>query len=65
MIHLNGLPVKLNSPMSLSNLLEAQHIDFLGVAVARNETIVSRATWESTLINDGDRIEVIAVMQGG
>ncbi|MHB8191192.1 MAG: sulfur carrier protein ThiS [Ferrimicrobium sp.] len=65
MIHLNGLSIELNSPTSLSNLLEAQNIDLLGVAVARNETIVSRAAWESTLINDGDRIEVITAMQGG
>lgn len=36
-----------------------------GVAVAVNETIVPRTTWEATALGDGDRVEVLTAVQGG
>jgi sulfur carrier protein len=36
-----------------------------GVAAALNETVVPRAQWSSTLLSEGDRVEVLTAVQGG
>ena len=36
-----------------------------GVAVARNDEIVPRATWATTPVADGDAIEIVRPVQGG
>ncbi|WP_159775732.1 sulfur carrier protein ThiS [Streptomyces sp. HM190] len=36
-----------------------------GVAAALNETVVPRAQWPSTLLREGDRVEVLTAVQGG
>ena len=36
-----------------------------GVAVAVNDTVVPRAAWETTTLDDGDRVEVLTAVQGG
>jgi sulfur carrier protein len=36
-----------------------------GVAVALNETVVSRSQWPDVTLSDGDRIEVLTAAAGG
>lgn len=36
-----------------------------GIAVARNDTIVRRAEWADTHIDDGDTFEIVTARQGG
>ncbi|MGH3747733.1 MAG: sulfur carrier protein ThiS [Micromonosporaceae bacterium] len=36
-----------------------------GVAVAVNGEVVPRAEWSSTVLGEGDRIEVLTAAQGG
>lgn len=36
-----------------------------GVAVALNDSVVSRADWAHTPLNEGDRVEVLTAVQGG
>ena len=36
-----------------------------GVAAAVNETVVPRSQWSGTLLDDGDRVEVLTAVQGG
>ncbi len=36
-----------------------------GVAAAVNDEVVSRTAWDSTLLSDGDRVEVLTAVQGG
>ncbi|MGW3953750.1 sulfur carrier protein ThiS [Streptomyces sp. NPDC004752] len=36
-----------------------------GVAAALNETVVPRAQWPSTVLREGDRVEVLTAVQGG
>ncbi|MCT2593359.1 sulfur carrier protein ThiS [Streptomyces sp. N2-109] len=36
-----------------------------GVAAAVNETVVPRGQWPETVLNDGDRIEILTAVQGG
>jgi sulfur carrier protein len=36
-----------------------------GVAVAVNDEVVTRSTWETTVLGDSDRVEVLTAVQGG
>jgi sulfur carrier protein len=36
-----------------------------GVAVAVNDEVVTRSTWETTALGDSDRVEVLTAVQGG
>ncbi len=36
-----------------------------GIAVAVNDTVAPKGTWDSHAVRFGDRIEVIAAQQGG
>jgi sulfur carrier protein len=36
-----------------------------GVAVAVNDEVVTRSSWETTTLRDSDRVEVLTAVQGG
>lgn len=36
-----------------------------GTAVARNGEVVPRSQWPTTLLSDGDRVEILGAAQGG
>ncbi|GAA1974008.1 hypothetical protein GCM10009718_07460 [Isoptericola halotolerans] len=36
-----------------------------GLAVAIDDAVVPRGTWESVVVRAGDRIEIVAAVQGG
>jgi sulfur carrier protein len=36
-----------------------------GIAVAVNETVVPRASWDATPLAAGDRVEILTAVQGG
>ncbi|MER6001756.1 sulfur carrier protein ThiS [Nonomuraea sp. NPDC051941] len=36
-----------------------------GVAVAVNDEVVTRSSWETTALSDRDRVEVLTAVQGG
>ena len=36
-----------------------------GIAIAVNGRVVRRSAWGETPVNEGDRIEIVAPMQGG
>ena len=62
-IILNGTAIE-TGPCSLADLLAAQ--GFSGrVATAVNEGFVPAALRAGHMLNDGDRVEVVAPMQGG
>lgn len=64
----NGEARELPDAISVAELLagEAPGLgDGRGVAVAIDEQVVPRSAWEATKLQDGQRIEVLAAMQGG
>ena len=64
-ITLNGDPFELSAPMKISELLEHLNIDPRRVAVEHNLMVLKRAAFESTLVNEGDRVEVVNFVGGG
>lgn len=64
-IRLNGDPFDLAEPVSVSVLLEQLAIDARRVAVERNQIVVKRAAYDSTVVAEGDEIEIVNFVGGG
>lgn len=66
-ITLNGEDKSVESGISIQDLLIdlAHDPDRRGIAVAVNAEIVVRANWSSTRLGSGDRVDIIAAVQGG
>jgi sulfur carrier protein len=64
-IQLNGDPYKVAGPLTVSDLLALLEIDSRRVAVEHNLTVLKRATFDSTLVNEGDAIEIVNFVGGG
>jgi sulfur carrier protein len=64
-IVVNGKPVELDQPMSVTDYLT--HIGFEGrrVAVAVNSEVLQIEEYEATVIGDGDTVEVVRAVGGG
>ena len=52
---------------TLGGLLQAKEIDphQRGIAVAVNGAVVPRTAWPQTVLQPGDRIEIVRARQGG
>ena len=64
-IQLNGEPHEVPEPISVSRLLEALDIDPRRVAVEHNRLVVRKAAYGSTVVSDGDEVEVVNFVGGG
>ncbi|MEU7568569.1 sulfur carrier protein ThiS [Streptomyces fradiae] len=64
-VSVNGEPRELAAPVALDALVAALTAAPSGVAAAVNETVVPRGAWASTVLRDGDRVEVLTAVQGG
>ena len=64
-IRLNGDPFDLTEPLSVSALLARLEIDSRRVAVERNQIVVKRVAYDSTVVAEGDEIEIVNFVGGG
>jgi thiamine biosynthesis protein ThiS len=64
-IRLNGEAHELPGPVSLSALLAALDIDPRRVAVEHNLVVVRRPAYASTIVGEGDEIEIVNFVGGG
>ena len=62
---LNGKPLTLDNTLSITDLLIDQGYDGKIVAVAINNNFVPKSSYAQTELQDNDRIEIVAPMQGG
>ncbi len=56
---------KIITEMSLTRFLESINIDPRRVAVELNKEIIPKSTFESTILHEGDRIEIVHFVGGG
>jgi len=63
-ITVNG-NISIINKMSVIDYLRTLDIDPKRVAVELNLEILPKADYESTLLNDGDRIEIVQFVGGG
>jgi len=64
-IKLNGDPHEVQGPLSVSPLREHLDVDARRVAVELNLNVVKKAAYDSSLINDGDEVEIVNFVGGG
>ena len=64
-IRLNGDPHDIPGPLSVSALLQHLDIDARRVAVELNLSVVKKAAYDSSVINDGDEVEIVNFVGGG
>ena len=64
-IKLNGDPHELPQPLSVSALLAQLDIDARRVAVELNLAVVRKAAYDSSVIKDGDEVEIVNFVGGG
>ena len=64
-IQVNGEPLEVAGPLTISALLSDLKIDYRLVAVEHNLTIIKRAAYDSVVVNEGDEIEIVRFVGGG
>ncbi len=64
-IQLNGDPFDLDGPISVAALLAMLKIDARRVAVELNLVVLKRATFETTIVQAGDSMEIVNFVGGG
>jgi len=64
-ISVNGEVKEVEKGLNVKQLIEALNYKQKGFAVAINTTFVSIKSYEETIINDGDTIDILAPVQGG
>ena len=61
-ITVNGEPRAVAAPVALADLLPVERN---GIAVAVNAVVVPRAEHTTTVLRDGDVVEIVTAVQGG
>ena len=64
-IMLNGDKRELPSPLTVAQLLSELEIDARRVAVELNLAVVKKAAYESSVIKEGDEVEIVNFVGGG
>jgi thiamine biosynthesis protein ThiS len=64
-IILNGDPLEVAGPLTLTALLTQLAVDSRRVAVEHNLNVVKRAQYDSTQIQEGDQVEIVNFVGGG
>ncbi|HAK56498.1 MAG: sulfur carrier protein ThiS [Vicinamibacterales bacterium] len=64
-ITLNGERFELDASMNVTQLLEQLDIDPRRVAVEHNLTVLKRPAFDSTMVAEGDQIEIVNFVGGG
>jgi thiamine biosynthesis protein ThiS len=64
-IRVNGEPLEVAGPLTISALLADLKIDPRIVAVEHNLTIIKRARYDAVMVNEGDEVEIVRFVGGG
>ena len=64
-ITLNGDPLDVPGPVSVTDLLKSLEIDARRVAVEHNLVIIKRAAFDDTIVREGDTVEIVNFVGGG
>jgi sulfur carrier protein len=65
-ISVNNKPVELVSSENITAVLQHLQIDYTkGLAVAVNNEVIPKSTWETHTLNEHDKVTIIRATQGG
>ena len=61
----NGSTEEIATGTTVADVVDRWARSPIGVAVAVNEAVVTRAEWTGTTLAEGDRVEILTAVQGG
>ena len=64
-VTINGAAQRYEQPLAVSDLIARMALEGKKIAVERNGEIVPKSAHGSTLLHDGDRLEIVAAVGGG
>ncbi|WP_272022579.1 sulfur carrier protein ThiS [Olleya namhaensis] len=64
-IKVNNTTYQFQSTVTLDQIINQLDISVNGIAVAINQSIITKSNWTSTTPNDGDAVLIIKATQGG
>lgn len=64
-IKVNNTTYQFQSTVTLDQIINQLDISVNGIAVAINQSIITKSNWISTTPNDGDAVLIIKASQGG
>jgi thiamine biosynthesis protein ThiS len=64
-IRVNGEPLEIAGPITISALLADLKVDSRLVAVEHNLIVVKRDKYVSVVVNEGDEVEIVNFVGGG
>ena len=64
-VTVNGDPAELDDGVTVAALVAGRAEEHRRVAVAVNAGVVPRSAWSSTVLRDGDAVEVLVAVAGG
>jgi len=62
---INGEPITLDTPPTITEMIAVRGIQPQRVAVAVNAEVVPRASWGQTVLQPGDRVDLVRAISGG
>ena len=64
-VWVNGTATSVPPNRSVADLVREYSDRQTGIAVALNQTVLTRDEWAGTTLTDGDRVEIVSAVQGG
>ena len=64
-IIVNGEPADLREGLTVADVVASRAGELRPVAVAVNADVVPRSAWATTVLRDGDAVEVLSPVAGG
>jgi thiamine biosynthesis protein ThiS len=64
-VYVNGECREFVDDVSLSELIRELDLPVSRVAIELNRVVVRRSNWKTTLVHDGDRLEIVHFVGGG
>lgn len=64
-VQLNGVETTIPNGMTLGGLIDSKGIERRMIAIEYNTEILPRHAYDATILNDGDRLEIVQMVGGG
>ena len=64
-IFVNGTPTEIPLDLNIYMLLDQLDVQKKHIAIEINENIIFKTDWESTKLEEGDKIEIVKAIGGG
>lgn len=64
-VYINGEGKEVSGTPSLAELIDQLDLPAARIAVELNREVVRRSEWESTVLHDDDRLEIVHFVGGG